>query len=148
MVASGSADLECANTTQTQTRLANVDFSNLIFIDGGGFLVKAGSPINAFSDLSGKSMAVLKGTTTEARLAAAMKPAAGQREDRADHRRAQGVAMLEAGTTDAYAATRSSSSASLRRRRSPPSSRCWRRTSRSSRTRSRCRATIPRCASK
>ena len=46
MVAAGRADLECANTTQTQTRLANVDFSNLIFIDGGGFLVKAGSPIN------------------------------------------------------------------------------------------------------
>ena len=36
MVASGRADLECANTTQTQSRLANVDFSNLIFIDGGG----------------------------------------------------------------------------------------------------------------
>ena len=42
MVASGRADLECANTTQTQTRLANVDFSNLIFVDGGGFLVKVG----------------------------------------------------------------------------------------------------------
>ena len=40
MVATGKADLECANTTQTQTRLANVDFSNLIFVDGGGFLIK------------------------------------------------------------------------------------------------------------
>jgi hypothetical protein len=30
MVASGKADLECANTTETLTRLANVDFSNLI----------------------------------------------------------------------------------------------------------------------
>src|SRR5207244_2920696 len=46
MVASGRADLECANTTQTLARLANVDFSNLIFVDGGGFLVKSDSPVN------------------------------------------------------------------------------------------------------
>ena len=39
MVASGKADLDCANTTMTQTRLKDVDFSNLIFVDGGGFLV-------------------------------------------------------------------------------------------------------------
>ena len=103
MVASGRADLECANTTQTQSRLANVDFSNLIFIDGGGFLVKADSPINAFADLAGKKIAVLKGTTTEARLSAALSqrlvnatvvPITDARE---------GVAMLEAGTVDAYA---------------------------------------------
>ena len=68
MVAKGRADLECANTTQTQSRLANVDFSNLIFIDGGGLLVKAGSPINQLTDLAGKRVAVLKGTTTETRL--------------------------------------------------------------------------------
>ena len=40
MVASGKADLDCANTTATQTRMADVDFSSLIFLDGGGFLVK------------------------------------------------------------------------------------------------------------
>ena len=50
MVASGRADLECANTTQTLARLANVDFSNLIFVDGGGFLVKTDSPINRVAD--------------------------------------------------------------------------------------------------
>ncbi len=30
MVASGKADLECANTTATLTRMAHVDFSSLI----------------------------------------------------------------------------------------------------------------------
>jgi ABC-type amino acid transport substrate-binding protein/outer membrane lipoprotein SlyB len=147
MVASGRADLECANTTQTQSRLANVDFSNLIFIDGGGFLVKAGSPINAISDLSGKKVAVLKGTTTEARLGAALSQRLVNATIVPITDAAQGVAMLEAGTTDAYA-TRSSSSALPCRRKSPRSSRCWPRTSRSSRTRWRCRATIPRCGSK
>src|SRR4029079_5389606 len=68
MIASGRAQLECANTTPTQSRLAKVDFSNLIFVDAGGLLVKAGSPINSTSDLSGKRIAVLKGTTSETRL--------------------------------------------------------------------------------
>ena len=73
MVATGKADMECANTTMTQTRLKDVDFSNLIFVDGGGFLVTADAPINRFTDLNGKKIAVIKGTTTEVRLNAAMK---------------------------------------------------------------------------
>jgi glutamate/aspartate transport system substrate-binding protein len=68
MVAGGKADLECANTTQSQSRLKEVDFSNLIFVDGGGFLVRADSAVNAFADLGGKSVAVTSGTTTEKRL--------------------------------------------------------------------------------
>ena len=103
MVATGKADLECANTTQTQTRLATVDFSNLIFVDGGGFLVKADSPITKIAEMGGKKIAVLKGTTTEARLTsqlarrmvnATVIPIADGLE---------GVAMLEAGSVDAYA---------------------------------------------
>src|SRR5512146_737596 len=47
MVASGRADLECANTTPTQSRLATVDFSNLVFLDTGGLLVKASGAINS-----------------------------------------------------------------------------------------------------
>ncbi|MET0731554.1 MAG: transporter substrate-binding domain-containing protein, partial [Casimicrobiaceae bacterium] len=73
MVASGKADMECGNTTQTQSRLQSVDFSNLIFVDGGGFAVRADAPINTFADLNGKKIAVIKGTTTEARLNAALK---------------------------------------------------------------------------
>lgn len=106
LVASGRADLECANTTQTQGRLASVDFSNLIFIDGGGLLVKAGAPIRQITDLGGKRIAVLKGTTTERRLNdtlrvrlvnATVVPISDPNE---------GVAMLDAGTADAYAGDR------------------------------------------
>ena len=68
MVATGKADLECANTTQTLSRLANVDFSGLIFLDAGGFLVRTDSNLAKLADLSGKKIAVLKGTTTETRL--------------------------------------------------------------------------------
>jgi len=103
MVASGKADLECANTTQTLARLANVDFSGLIFVDGGGFLVKSDSPINKTADMAGKKVAVLAGTTTEQRLrdtlqrrsiGATVVPISNANE---------GVAMLENGSVDAFA---------------------------------------------
>lgn len=103
MVASGKAELECANTTQTLTRLANVDFSNLIFVDGGGFLVKTDSPVNKLTDMAGKKIAVQKGTTTETRLRdtlqrrlvnATVVPVAEANE---------GTALLESGGVDAFA---------------------------------------------
>ena len=103
MVASGRADLECANTTQTQTRLANVDFSNLIFIDGGGILVKAGAPINAMPDLAGKRIAVLKGTTTETRLNEVLKRRLVNATVVAITNANEGITMLESGSVDAYA---------------------------------------------
>ena len=103
MVASGKADLECGNTTLTQSRLASVDFSNLIFVESGGFLVKANGTMDANSELTGKRIGVLQGTTTESRLNETFKrrlvnatvvPIAGATD---------GIAMLEAGTIDAYA---------------------------------------------
>jgi glutamate/aspartate transport system substrate-binding protein len=103
MVATGRADLECANTTQTQSRLANVDFSNLIFVDGGGLLVKAGSPLNQIADLAGKRVAVLKGTTTETRLNDTLRIRAITATVIPITDASAGVAMLEAGTVDAYA---------------------------------------------
>jgi glutamate/aspartate transport system substrate-binding protein len=103
MVADGRADLECANTTQTQSRLANVDFSNLIFLDGGGFLVKAGSPVNQIGDLAGKRVAVLKGTTTETRLNDTLRRSLVNATIVTITDAKEGVAMVEAGSVDAYA---------------------------------------------
>ena len=103
MVAGGRADLECANTTQTQARLATVDFSNLIFLDGGGFIVRAGSPINAIPDLAGKKIAVLKGTTTEKRLNEALKAKLVNATVVPIADANAGIAMLESGGVDAYA---------------------------------------------
>ena len=42
MVASGKADLDCANTSATLSRMKDVDFSALIFLESGGLLVKDG----------------------------------------------------------------------------------------------------------
>jgi hypothetical protein len=56
MVASGKADLECANTTATQTRMTSVDFSSLVFLDGGGLIVKAAT-VKQFPDLAARTSA-------------------------------------------------------------------------------------------
>jgi ABC-type amino acid transport substrate-binding protein len=103
MVAGGRAELECANTTQTQTRLASVDFSNLIFIDGGGLLVKAGAPINRIADLAGKRVAVLKGTTTQTRLTETLRARNIDATLMPIDDAGVGLSLLEAGTVDAYA---------------------------------------------
>jgi len=103
MVASGRADLECANTTQTQTRLANVDFSNLIFIDGGGFIVRIDSTINKISDMGGKRIAVQPGTTTETRLNDTLKRRLVNATVVPITDANAGIAMLEAGSVDALA---------------------------------------------
>jgi ABC-type amino acid transport substrate-binding protein len=103
MIATGKAELECANTTTTQSRLANVDFSNLIFVDGGGFLVMNSSPINSITDMGGKKIAVLKGTTTETRLGTAMQRRLVNATVVPITDPLEGVRMLEAGTVDAYA---------------------------------------------
>jgi len=103
MVGAGRADLECANTTQTLARLANVDFSGLIFIDAGGVIIRADSPINRLADLGGKKIAVLRGTTTETRLNAYLQrslinatvvPIGDTRE---------ALTLLESAGVDAYA---------------------------------------------
>lgn len=103
MVAGGRAELDCANTTQTQTRLASVDFSNLIFIDGGGLLVKAGAPINRIADLAGKRVAVLAGTTTQTRLVETLRRRGVEASLLPLEDAGVGLSLLEAGSVDAYA---------------------------------------------
>ena len=103
MVASGKADMDCANTTVTQTRLKVVDFSNLIFVDGGGFLVTSDAPINRFTDLNGKKIAVIKGTTTEKRLTDAMKTYLVNAQVTTISDGSEGVALLGSGAVDAFA---------------------------------------------
>ena len=103
LVAGGKADLECANTTQSLSRLKDVDFSNLIFIEGGGFLVRADSDINGFGDLAGKSIAVTSGTTTEKRVENMLKQRLINAKIVQVKDGVEGVAMLESGAVAAFA---------------------------------------------
>jgi glutamate/aspartate transport system substrate-binding protein len=103
MVASGKADLDCANTSATLSRMESVDFSGLIFVDGGGFLVRADSPAKRFTDLAGKNIGVLAGTTTEKRLDEALKARLVNAKVTKLKDGSEGIAMLESGSLDAFA---------------------------------------------
>jgi glutamate/aspartate transport system substrate-binding protein len=103
MVATGKADLECGNTSQTLARLASVDFSGLIFIDAGGVMIRADSSFNSIADLDGKKIAVLTDTTTEARLNAIVKKYLVNARVVKVGDANEAVAMLESGNVDAYA---------------------------------------------
>ncbi|HEX6138433.1 MAG TPA: transporter substrate-binding domain-containing protein, partial [Casimicrobiaceae bacterium] len=103
MVASGKADLDCANTSQTLARLGNVDFSSLIFIDAGGFIIRSDAPSDRIADMGGKKIAVLKGTTTEARLRDVLQRRLVNATIVPISQANEGIAMLEASTVDAYA---------------------------------------------
>jgi glutamate/aspartate transport system substrate-binding protein len=103
MVASGKADLECGNTTATQSRMKSVDFSSLIFVESGGFLVLAAGPVQKIGDLGGKKIGVLAGTTTETRLARMLQSRLLNAEVIKLKDGSEGVAMLESGSLDAFA---------------------------------------------
>ena len=63
-VESGKVDIECGATTITLSRLERVDFTMMTFVTGGSLLSKKSDPIQMTGDLGGKSVAVLKNTTT------------------------------------------------------------------------------------
>lgn len=105
-VVRGAVDLECGTTTISLSRMARVDFSVPIYVDGGAVLVRTRSKLAKLADLKGKRVAVIPGTTTEQALArtlsaldapAVVVPVAGL---------AEGLAQLAAGSVDGVAGDR------------------------------------------
>lgn len=106
-VTNGSVDIECGSTTKTLGRMAQVDFSVLTFLDGGSLLTATAAKIRRLPDVTGKRVAVVPGTTTEAALrdmVVKLKLQGVTLLGVKDH--AEGVAALEAGRIDAYASDR------------------------------------------
>jgi ABC-type amino acid transport substrate-binding protein len=64
-ISNGDAHMECAATTITLSRQEQVDFSNLFYVTGASLMRWANVPINSVSDLRGKKVSVIAGTTTE-----------------------------------------------------------------------------------
>ena len=65
LVVNGTVDLECGSTTHTADRARKVAFSNTIFVVGTRLLTGKGSGIKDFPDLTGRSVVVTAGTTSE-----------------------------------------------------------------------------------
>jgi general L-amino acid transport system substrate-binding protein len=71
-LASGQVDLLSRNTTVTLSRDAPggnaLSFAPVVFHDGAGVMVPAGSPIRSLRDLGGQPVCLLSGATTELEL--------------------------------------------------------------------------------
>lgn len=102
-VAEGKADMECGSSTVTLGRMKEVDFSSFTFIESTGVMVKKDSNIRALSDMAGKKIAVISGTTNERAIQAQFKERNVAGTIVAVKDRAEGVAMLEGGKVDGYA---------------------------------------------
>lgn len=102
-IASGQADMECGATSVTLSRMKEVAFSSLTFVDGTGLLVRRSTAGNSLMDLAGKKIGVITGTSNERALAEAMKSKMVTATMVPVSSREDGLAQLEAGTIDAFA---------------------------------------------
>jgi ABC-type amino acid transport substrate-binding protein len=105
-VADGKVDLECGATTMTLSRMESVDFSSKIFVDGASVMVGKRLGVKRLADLSGKKVAVIPGTTTEAALGEAVDKQFLRIELVPVKDYAEGLAAIEAGKADGLAADR------------------------------------------
>jgi glutamate/aspartate transport system substrate-binding protein len=99
-------ELECGTTTWTLSRQAMVDFSLMTFIDGATVLVRGDSQVFRLSELAGKRIAVVSGTTTDPALRAVLK----QRDISAEVVNVaapdKAIEMLSSRAIDGYASDR------------------------------------------
>jgi glutamate/aspartate transport system substrate-binding protein len=65
LVADGSVDLECGQTTNNAERQKSVAFSPIIFVSGTKLLVKRSSKLKSYRDLKSHIVAVTQGSTNE-----------------------------------------------------------------------------------
>jgi ABC-type amino acid transport substrate-binding protein len=103
LVRKGQADMECGSTTVSLSRMGEVDFSSYVFVDTTGVIVRNAVAAKSFKDLAGKRVAVIRNTTNQAALDAAMKKLGVSATVVPLKNRDEAAAALEAGTIDAFA---------------------------------------------
>ena len=103
LVTKKQADMECGATTATLSRMELVDFSNYLFVDSTGVLVRNESGVKTFNDLAGKKVGVIAGTTNERALNAALKARLVSATVVTVKNRDEGLAAMENGTLDGLA---------------------------------------------
>jgi ABC-type amino acid transport substrate-binding protein len=65
--------MECGASTVTISRMKQVDFSSYIFVDSTGLIARSDLNARSLSDLSGKKIGVIAGTSNESALQRALK---------------------------------------------------------------------------
>jgi ABC-type amino acid transport substrate-binding protein len=105
-VAKGQADMECGSSTMTLARMKEVDFSSVIFVETTGLLAKTATGLRSISDLSGRKVAVVGGTTNESAIHAQLKRRQLNATVLPFKSRDEALAALEEGKADAFASDR------------------------------------------
>jgi ABC-type amino acid transport substrate-binding protein len=105
-VAKGTVDMECGASTMTLTRMKQVDFSSVIFVETTNLLVKSGAGPRSLSDMSGKKIAVVAGTTNERALNAQIKRRLLNTTVLPFKTREEAFTAFDEGKADAYASDR------------------------------------------
>ncbi len=106
VVAEGQADIECGTTTVTLSRQERVDFSNFVFVELGGVLVRSDAGIDRLTHLDDRKIAVIPGTTTERRLKLALIGQLVKADFVSIEEADEGMQLLDAGKVDAFAGDR------------------------------------------
>jgi len=99
----GKIDIECGSTTITLSRMEQVDFTLPTFVTGGSVLTLAERKIKGMSDLSGKKVGVVRGTTTVEQLRDYLEQNLIDAEVVAVADRNTGMGQLNRGDVDAFA---------------------------------------------
>jgi len=102
-VTSGKADLECGSSTVTLSRMKQVDFSNYVFVESTGLVVKSTDGSAKLQDISGKKVAVIAGTSNEKAMAAVNQKAQLNVTLVPVKDRDEAVMALDSGKADAFA---------------------------------------------
>ncbi|MEM9387439.1 MAG: amino acid ABC transporter substrate-binding protein [Pseudomonadota bacterium] len=105
-VEEGEVDLECGATTVTLSRRERVDFSLMTFITGGAVLSMSDAEMASTSDLAGKKLAVITGSTTEDALLRFRETNDIAIELRVISNHLDGMKLLKAGEVDGFASDR------------------------------------------
>jgi len=104
LVRKGQVDLECGTTTATLSRMDQVDFSNPVWVDATGLLVRKSVDARSIGGLAGKSIAVVAGTPNEQALVEALKKSLVNAKVVPTKTYDEAISLLEAGSVDALAA--------------------------------------------
>lgn len=103
VLASGQADLECGSSTVTLGRMKLVDFSNYVFVETTGLVVRNAAGISSLKDVGGKKIAVIAGTSNETAVVLQNRQQQLNAIVLPVKDRDEAIAALDSGQADAFA---------------------------------------------
>ncbi len=104
LVRKGEVDLECGTTTATLSRMEQVDFSNPVWVDTTGLIVRKSVGAKTLGGVTGKSIAAVAGTPNLLALEEALKKGLVNAKVVPAKTYDEAIALLEGGKVDALAA--------------------------------------------